>query len=70
MQVKCANTRKVLKPQPVLSDDNRTFPPMTTETITVFDDQPTEEKVTATEPTGKIHRNSKVTDFSLHINHN
>ena len=48
MQVKTASSEKTTKPQPVITDDALTIPPMTTKTITAFIDHPANWNTTVT----------------------
>ena len=48
MQAKNAEIEASAKPQPVLHQDNRTVPPMTTKPITAFVDHPSEWHTTGT----------------------
>ena len=48
MQVKTASSETTTKPQPVITDDALTIPPMTTKTITAFIDHPSKWNTTGT----------------------
>ena len=48
MQVKTASSETTTKPQPVITDEALTIPPMTTKTITAFIDHPSKWKTTGT----------------------
>ena len=48
MQVKTASSEKTTKPQPVITDEALTIPPMTTKTISAFIDHPSKWNTTGT----------------------
>ena len=48
MQVKTASSETTTKPQPVITDEALTIPPMTTKTITAFTDHPSKWNTTGT----------------------
>ena len=48
MQVKTASSETTTKPQPVITDEALTIPPMTTKTITAFIDHPSKWNTTGT----------------------
>ena len=48
MQVKTASSETTTKPQPVITDEALTIPPMTTKTITTFIDHPSKRNTTGT----------------------
>ena len=48
MQVKAASSETITRPQPVITDEALTIPPMTTKTITAFIDHPSKWNTTGT----------------------
>ena len=48
MQVKTASSETITKPQPVITDEALTIPPLTTKTITAFIDHPSKWNITGT----------------------
>ena len=65
MQVKTASSETTTKPQPVITDEALTIPPMTTKTITTFIDHPSKRN-----PTGTVTPLEKFTETAnLLISH-